>query len=305
MGSKGLGRRAFLARASAGIAGAMVGASALGQMSGGGMGGGGMGGGGVVDPPVGARLADPPVAPNASGAAGIVDTSIDARIATVSVNGTPADLLTYNGSFIAPTIRARQGDLVRLHFVNDLPYTTERNLLGHQKNVTNVHVHGWHVSPGNNMDGFPADNVHVLVPAGGGAQDYEYDLSMQRPGTLALYHPHVHGTVAEQFWGGLVGALDLADDLSVAKIPFALKSLTVLVEPGSLARPCFVLQRWSSGGSLQSAVRGGSSFSRTSPFGSSSPRWSRGIGPASGSPIVSSGSPFVASGRTGQRSSSL
>ncbi len=59
--------------------------------------------------------------------------------------------------------------------------------------------------------------------------------------------------------------------LSVAKMPFALRSLTVLVEPGSLARPCFVLQRWSSGGSLQSAVRGGSSCSRTSPFVSSGP----------------------------------
>ena len=216
-----MGRRAFLARASVGVAGATLGTSALGQMRGGGMGGGGMGGGGmggggmggegVVNPPVGSRLTDPPVAPNASATPGVVEVSIDARIAPVVVNGTEANLLTYAGSFIAPTIRARRGDVVRLHFRNDLPATSERNLLGHEKNITNVHVHGWHVSPGNNMDGVPADNVHVQVPAGGD-QEYEYDLSLQRPGTLALYHPHVHGTVAEQFWGGLVGALDVADD---------------------------------------------------------------------------------------------
>jgi FtsP/CotA-like multicopper oxidase with cupredoxin domain len=222
MKARHIGRRAFIRRASLGIAAAAASGSALAQMGGGGMGGGGMGGGGmggggmggggVIDPPVGSILAAPPVAPNASGTAGVVDVSIEARIATVNVNGTPASLLTYDGSFIAPTIRARRGDVVRLHFRNSLPYTTATNLLGHQKNVTNVHVHGWHVSPGNNMENVPADNVHVLVPAGGGAQDYEYDLAKQRPGTLALYHPHVHGTVAEQFWGGLVGALDVADD---------------------------------------------------------------------------------------------
>jgi FtsP/CotA-like multicopper oxidase with cupredoxin domain len=206
-----IGRRVFLARASLGIAAAAVGGSALGQM-GGGMGGGGMGGGAVIDPPVGPRLADPPVATNRSGTEGVVDVSIDARVATVDVNGSPVSLLTYGGSFIAPTIRARRGNIVRLHFQNSLPYTTSTNLLGHPKNVTNVHVHGWHVSPGNDMHGVPADNVHLLVPPGGGVQDYEYALTGQRPGTLGLYHPHVHGTVAEQFWGGLVGALDVADD---------------------------------------------------------------------------------------------
>jgi FtsP/CotA-like multicopper oxidase with cupredoxin domain len=170
-----------------------------------------MGGGGVIDPPVGPVLADPPVAANASITPGVVDVSIDARIATVNVGGTPASLMTYDGSFLAPTIRARAGDLVRLHFENDLPASTETNILGHPRYPTNVHVHGWHVSPGNNLDGVPSDNVHVVVPQGGGRQEYEYDLSLQRPGTLALYHPHLHGTVAEQFWSGLVGALDVAD----------------------------------------------------------------------------------------------
>jgi FtsP/CotA-like multicopper oxidase with cupredoxin domain len=224
-----INRRVFLARAGLGIAGLALSSRARAQrMGGGGMGGGGMGGTTIVDPPVGGPLVDPPVAPNAAApGSGIVDVSIAARTATVPLNGAQARLLTYDGSFIAPTIRARRGDVVRLHFRNDLPFTTETNILGHQRNVTNVHVHGWHVTPGDNANGTPADNVHVAIPAGGGTlvglrsatstepytQDcYEYDLSMQRPGTLALYHPHVHGTVAEQFWGGLVGALDVADD---------------------------------------------------------------------------------------------
>ncbi|ABS25806.1 multicopper oxidase family protein [Anaeromyxobacter sp. Fw109-5] len=209
-----IGRRAFLSRASLGIAAAATGGSALAQMGGGGMGGGGMGGGGmgggVVDPPVGSALADPPVAANASTTAGVVDVTIEARLAEIDLNGTRATLLTYDGSFIAPTIRARSGDEVRLHFRNGLPPTGDTNLLGHEKYVTNVHVHGWHVSPGD-VNGYPADDVHLtLSPAQ--SQEYRYDLAMQRPGSIGLYHPHVHGSVAEQYWGGLVGALDVQDD---------------------------------------------------------------------------------------------
>jgi FtsP/CotA-like multicopper oxidase with cupredoxin domain len=162
-----------------------------------------------------------------------VDVSIDARVASALVNGAAASLLTYDGSFIAPTIRANPGDVVNLRFRNSLPYTTETNLLGHVKNVTNVHVHGWHVSPGlDAMTGIPADAVHLQVPAGGGEQLYRYDLAWQRPGSLGLYHPHVHGTVAEQMWGGLVGALDVGDGpiTALAAYPrklLVLKDLTV------------------------------------------------------------------------------
>ncbi len=216
--TKGMSRRVFLTRASAGIAGLALAPHAVAQMrggGGGGMGGGGTGGGtsgGIVDPPVGGALIDPPIAPSAAPAgSGVVDVTVRASAETVALNGGLATLLTYNGSFIAPTIRARRGDRVRLHFTNDLPAGAGTNLLGHPRNVTNVHVHGWHVSPGDNALGIPADNVHVTIPPGGGTQEYEYDLSLQRPGTLALYHPHVHGTVAEQFWGGLVGALDVED----------------------------------------------------------------------------------------------
>jgi FtsP/CotA-like multicopper oxidase with cupredoxin domain len=216
MSARGINRRSFLSRATLGVAGLAVAPKAVAQMmggggmggggmGGGGMGGGGMGGGGttVVDPPLGATLADPQVLTGP-------DVSIAAAEASVRVNGTQARLLTYNGKFIAPTIRAGQGDLVRLHFRNDLPGKGTFNVLGHERGITNVHVHGWHVTPGNNPNGTPADNVHIPVPVGG-TLDYEYDLSKQRPGTLALYHPHVHGTVAEQFWGGLVGALSVDD----------------------------------------------------------------------------------------------
>lgn len=231
-----LGRRQFLLRSSAAFAGAALAPSALGQMmgGGGGMGGGGMGGGGggVIDPPVGSLFQEPPLAANLSTMPGMVDVSIEARVAPALVNGTSASLLTYNGSFIAPTIRANPGDVVQLRFRNGLPATDELNLLGHPRWITNVHVHGWHVSPGADMmTGLPADNVHIALPSGG-EQVYCYDLANQRPGSMGLYHPHIHGTVAEQFWGGLVGALDVTDGPITALAAFprrlvVLKDLTL------------------------------------------------------------------------------
>jgi FtsP/CotA-like multicopper oxidase with cupredoxin domain len=228
MSSDRVTRRIFVRRAALGAAGLAVAPSALAQMmgGGGGMGGGGMGGG-VVDPPVGPALVEPPVARNASATPGIVDVSIEARLAPATVNGTQAQLLTYEGSFIAPTIKANPRDVVLLRFRNGLPYTTERNMLGHVKNVTNVHVHGWHVSPGADMEtGLPADDVHRQFAPGEG-QVFCYNLAHQRPGTLALYHPHVHGTVAEQMWGGLVGALDVGDGPITALAQYPTKLLVL------------------------------------------------------------------------------
>jgi FtsP/CotA-like multicopper oxidase with cupredoxin domain len=231
-------RRVFVRNTALGAAGLAVAPGALAQMMGGGGGGGGMGGGGmgggggVVDPPVGSALIEPPIAPNASATPGVVDVSVEARLADAVVNGAAARLLTYEGSFIAPTIRAQPGDVVVLRFRNGLPATTARNMLGYTKNVTNVHVHGWHVSPGADLEtGLPADDVHLQL-APGDAQVYRYDLARQRPGTLALYHPHVHGTVAEQMWGGLVGALDVGDGpiTALAQYParlLVLKDLTI------------------------------------------------------------------------------
>jgi FtsP/CotA-like multicopper oxidase with cupredoxin domain len=44
---------------------------------------------------------------------------------------------------------------------------------------------------------------------------YEYDLSLQEAGSINFYHPHIHGSVAEQYWGGMAGALEVEDELDV------------------------------------------------------------------------------------------
>jgi FtsP/CotA-like multicopper oxidase with cupredoxin domain len=175
--------------------------------------GGGMGGGtGVIDPPPGARFSDPPEMPNLTpydtvDGQPLVTVDLECRKAEVDVNGTAASLLTYNGYFPAPTIRVRRGDRLRVNFTNSLEMLGT-NILGDDRDMTNLHTHGLHVSPSDKSD----NAMRMFMP--GDSDFYEYDLSMQAGGTLNFYHPHSHGTVAEQYWGGMAGALVVEDDIA-------------------------------------------------------------------------------------------
>ncbi|GFE58613.1 multicopper oxidase family protein [Geobacter sp. AOG1] len=209
MKTKGISRRKFIAATSAGVAGVYVGlhaSLARAMMGSGGMGGGGMGGGmggttTIIDPPPGAAFFDiPDATKNSAGAYELL-----VQEAKLRLNGTPVTLLTYNGMYPGPVIRAAKGDMLKVRMVNGLPKTTATNILGHRRNITNLHTHGLHVSPSG-----MADNM-MMMAAPGEALDYEYDLAFEEPGHLNFYHPHVHGTVAEQYWGGLAGPLVIED----------------------------------------------------------------------------------------------
>lgn len=185
--------------------------SGMGGMGGGGMGGGGCGGGGtsIINPPPGALFKDPLEAANVSTTPGIVEVNLEAKTAQINVNGTIANLLTYNGSYPAPTIRVQNGDKLIVHLKNSLSMLGT-NILGHDRDITNLHTHGLHVSPSGN-----SDNMMVMLMSGD-TFTHEYDLSMQEPSSINFYHPHIHGSVAEQYWGGLAGALEVADDETLA-----------------------------------------------------------------------------------------
>jgi FtsP/CotA-like multicopper oxidase with cupredoxin domain len=208
---KEINRREFLKYVSAGLAGGYLSLKVSPAAARGGGGGCGCGGGGgVIDPPVGGAFKDPVLMPmTRSGSLGnLVDVNVVPMLSSVNINGTMANLMTYNGSYPAPTIVVKKGDILRLHFTNALPPTSEKNLLGYQRNITNLHTHGWHVSPEE-----PADAAHLKIMPGQ-TYHYEYDLCMQDGGSFNFYHPHHHGVSAEQYWAGLVGALIVEDEIT-------------------------------------------------------------------------------------------
>ncbi len=210
-----LDRREFLTLMRVGAAGAFLQACGGGsatptldsQVSGSMMGGGG---GGASSPPPGELFKDPPLA-QLTRNGNIVETSISPQRSQTTIAGQTVTMMLYNGSYPAPTIRVKSGDILRVNFTNNLPQNvdiTGTNILGKDMSITNLHTHGWHVSPSGN-----ADNIFLKFLSGD-SLTFEFDLSKQWGGMMGFYHPHYHGTVAEQFWKGLAGgALIVEDDV--------------------------------------------------------------------------------------------
>ncbi|MDQ7039225.1 MAG: multicopper oxidase family protein, partial [Aquificota bacterium] len=168
--------------------------------------GGGTGdGGGTVTSSPGASFADPPLA-DLVRSGNLVETTIVPQSAQVNISGTTVNMIAYNGSYPAPTIRVKSGDVLRVNFTNQIPADIGTNVLGKDMSITNLHTHGWHVSPAGN-----ADNIFLSFNSGD-SLTFEFDLSKQWGGMMGFYHPHYHGTVGEQFWRGLAGGALIVED---------------------------------------------------------------------------------------------
>ena len=137
----------------------------------------------LVEPPV--RMSDQ----------GLLETTLTAQHGPAWLNGSPAQLTVYDGSYPGPTLRVRAGDVLRVRLVNNLD------------NLTNLHVHGFHVSPLGN-----GDNVFLHLMAGA-TLDFEFALPADHPARTYRYHPHFHGDSEEQVYGGLAGAIIIEGDL--------------------------------------------------------------------------------------------
>jgi len=168
--------------------------------------GGGCSGGtpSVIDPPPGQPFKNPVNLTDTNPDPTVFEANLTAVTSVVNINGVQANLLTYNGYYPRPTIWIKQGDTLRLHFKNSFPQSGT-NILGYARGITNIHTHGFHVSP---LE--PADAAAMPIEPGG-TYDYEYDTSMQPAGALCFYHNHIHGLTAEQYWAGLAGCLIIQD----------------------------------------------------------------------------------------------
>lgn len=104
-------------------------------------------------------------------------------------DGTSVEMLTYNGQFPGPMLRAKVGDEVIVHFDNQLSQSTT------------IHWHGLRIS--DQMDG----NPRIQDPVQPGAT-FTYRFKVEEAGSF-WYHPHVRAH--EQVERGLYGALVVHD----------------------------------------------------------------------------------------------
>ncbi|WP_372594591.1 multicopper oxidase family protein [Actinotalea sp.] len=134
----------------------------------------------------GASLIEPELL---ASAAGILDLDLLVAESDVVVAGRRVRMLTYNGTVPGPTLHLRPGDRLRVRLANGLD------------SATNLHTHGLVVSAEGS-----SDNPFVRIDPGD-AFEYTIDLPEDHPTGVFWYHPHHHGTVADQVFGGLYGAI--------------------------------------------------------------------------------------------------
>ena len=107
--------------------------------------------------------------------------------------GLSTSTMGYNGAYLGPTIKVRNGQQVRVKVDNTLD---ER---------TTVHWHGLHVPA--EWDGGPRQTIK----AGGG---WNPAFSIKQPAATLWYHPHAMGLTGEQVYQGLAGLFIIEDEVS-------------------------------------------------------------------------------------------
>lgn len=126
----------------------------------------------------------------------VVEVRLEAKLARVSLGGTSVEMWTYNGQVPGPTLRAKVGDRVVVHFTNSLP------------EPTTIHWHG--VKVPNAMDGVPDVTQPAIQPGG----TFDYAFTVSDAGTY-WYHPHFASTA--QVGYGLYGAITVDDPASAVR----------------------------------------------------------------------------------------
>ena len=142
---------------------------------------------------------------------GLLELDLEARERPVNLGKKQAYLLTYNGQIPAPRLEAKSGDKVRIHFTNSL------------SQPTNLHYHGLHIPPTGK-----ADNVFLSINPGE-KFTYEFEIAQNQAAGTFWYHPHLHGLVAEQLFGGLAGLFIVRGELDeITEIKAAQEEFLVL-----------------------------------------------------------------------------
>ena len=140
---------------------------------------------------------------------GVLEVDLDVKFADLVVNGQTLNLRTYNGTFPAPTLVAKPGDILRIRQRNQLPpepVEPHHNINHpHGFNDVNVHTHGLNVNPED-----CEDNV-LLVVKPGETFEHEIHIPADHPTGTFWYHPHKHGASACQVGSGMAGLLLLTD----------------------------------------------------------------------------------------------
>lgn len=136
----------------------------------------------------------PPLLEDENPEEGQAEFSFTAQIGeTEFFEGQPTETYGYNGDYLGPVIRVREGDEVTMNVKNEL---------GEE---TTVHWHGLRVF--SEADGGP----HSVIKPG---DTWQPEFEITQPAATLWYHPHTLHTTGEQVYKGLAGLLLIDDEVS-------------------------------------------------------------------------------------------
>jgi suppressor of ftsI len=148
---------------------------------------------------------------------GVLDVTLKAQTKAIQVAGDTVTARVYDGSFTGPTLFVNPGDTLNVTLINQLD------------EPTNLHFHGFHVTPRGT-----GDNVFREIQPGG-QFTYSFTLAATEPPGVAWYHSHLHHLTEAQVYGGMSGAIvvghieNLAPSLrGVPQKLFALRDIRVI-----------------------------------------------------------------------------
>ena len=134
----------------------------------------------------GLPLTEPPVIKSTNG---VLELTLDAKEGEYEVAGVKVKGMTFTGSFMGPTLLINPGDTLKFNVINSLP------------KPTNLHEHGFHVSP----IGISDNVLRTMEPSS------TNPVVVETPKDLAAgtywYHTHLHGLTEAQVMAGLFGTL--------------------------------------------------------------------------------------------------
>ncbi|MDV7340641.1 multicopper oxidase family protein [Terasakiella sp. A23] len=178
----------------------------------------------------GEDLKQPPVETSHDG---LLDTQVSAQYGNFFLGGQPVHLRCYNGNPVGNTLDFRGGDTVRLKLTNNMPFIGDFDLCTDKYepentprgfNITNMHVHGLHVSPKQ-----PSDDILIWIDNGDSYQ-YEYQIPPNHPPGTYFYHAHVHGSTAIQVASGMAGCMIVRGDLDDIPAIKAAKEQVMMIQ---------------------------------------------------------------------------
>lgn len=171
-------------------------------------------------------LANPP---EIHASEGVLRATLRMALQSVTLPDGATELRNY-GALPGPTLRVHPGDTLEIRLENRLPPNPDRGTpvmnTPNRFNSTNLHFHGFHVSPRGN-----SDNVYLEIEPG---QTFNYVVQLpdDHPAGTYWYHPHRHGSVAAQVASGAAGMMIVNGTLDeVPEVRDAVERILVVQAP--------------------------------------------------------------------------